>query len=299
MANTIRIDSFSETNVIERGELATNYVAESTELKLLSTQGFEAGQTIFVGFPGREGCESVILDAVADGTTLTLAEPLKLDHRVSESVTAVLGGSIRIYRAPNVDGSVPADEAFTVLVTRTIDPDQASTYYIDPDGSDAYWYTRTYFNPTTMAETARAEPFRGDPFNNYASLAEIRKEAGFERAFNLADSDVELQRRNAQAEINSSLSGVYTVPFSPVPEIIRTLTIQLAAAFLLIAAYGDTATNKQKRDDARKAINDYKNRDSTITDENGNALSNSDMVTGWPEEPSAESPRFFRMRDRF
>lgn len=47
----------------------------------------------------------------------------------------------------------PEAEAFIVLATREIDPDQMSTYYRDSAGSSGYWYRFTYFNETTMAET--------------------------------------------------------------------------------------------------------------------------------------------------
>lgn len=299
MATTIRIDSFNEINIVERGELAADFAPESTELKLRSTQGFEDGQTIYVGQLSREGCESAVIASVDDEATISLVSALKLPHTRYEPVTAVLGGSIHIYRAPNLNGNVPADNQFTVLTTRTIDPDQLSTYYRDSTGSSDFWYSYAYFNPVTNEETERSAPFRGDDFEHYASITEIRKEAGFEKAYNLSDSDIELQRRLAESEINASLSGAYTVPFNPVPAIINTLTIQLASAFLLIAAYGETSTYRQKRDAARKDIEAYKNRESVLTDENGMAMTSSDTVTGWPGDPSSEAPRFFHMRDKF
>ncbi|MFJ6416474.1 phage protein Gp36 family protein [Paeniglutamicibacter sp. NPDC091659] len=299
MSTILRIDSFSETNLEERTELTFDYTVEALTLIVRSTEGYSDGQTIYVGQLSREGCESAVIASVVDETTINLVSALKLPHSCYEPVTAVLGGSIHIYRAPNTTGNVPGDDQFTVLTTRTIDPDQLSTYYRDSTGSSDFWYSYAYFNPVTNEETERSTPFRGDDFEHYASLAEIRKEAGFEKAYNLADSDVELQRRIAETEINASLSGAYTVPFNPVPAIINTLTIQLASAFLLIAAYGETSTNRQKRDSARKDIEAYKNRESVLTDDNGIAMTSSDTVTGWPGDPSPEAPRFFHMRDKF
>ncbi|MBV1778680.1 DUF1320 domain-containing protein [Paeniglutamicibacter sp. ABSL32-1] len=299
MAVTLRIDSFSEANLEERSELSFDYIPESLTLKVRSTEGYSDGQTIYVGQLSREGCESAVIASVVDETTINLVEALKLPHARYEPVTAVLGDSIHIYRAPNTTDNVPADDQFTVLTTRTIDPDQLSTYYRDSNGSSDFWYSYAYFNPVTNEETERSTPFRGDDFEHYASITEIRKAAGFEKAYNLPDSDIELQRRMAESEINASLSGAYTVPFNPVPAIINTLTIQLASAFLLIAAYGETSTNRQKRDSARKDIEAYKNRESVLTDDNGIAMTSSDTVTGWPGDPSPEAPRFFHMKDRF
>ncbi|WP_160665168.1 hypothetical protein [Pseudarthrobacter sp. ATCC 49987] len=209
MSTTLRIDSFNEINVLERTELSSDYVAASTVLTVRSTQGFAIGQSIYVGQPSREGCEKGVIASLSGETTINLSAALKLPHTRYEPVTAVLGDSIHIYRASNVDGAVPADNQFTVLTTRTIDPDQASTYYQDSTGSSAFWYRYTYFNPISNVETPLIyfDAWRGDDFAHYASLAEIRKEAGFEKAYNLPDSDVELQRRNAESEINASLSG--------------------------------------------------------------------------------------------
>ena len=299
MSTTLRIDSFDESNIAERGELTADYVAEALTIELRTTEGFEVGATIYVGQLSREGVEKAVIAAVVDETTITLSEALKLPHAAYEPVTAVLGDSIQIHRAANVDGTVPADESFTVLATRSIDADQLSTYYRDSTGSSSYWYRFNYYNALTLAKTEPTEAFRGADFNHYASLADIRNEAGFKNAYNLADSDVEQQRFIAETEINASLSGAYTVPFSPVPAIVETLTIQLAAAFLLINWIGETSTNKQKLKDARAAIDAYRTRDSVLTDDEGNALSTSQSVSGYPGDPSADAPRFFRMADKF
>jgi hypothetical protein len=298
MATTIRVDSFHPINIVERSELLADYVAGSLTLELSSTQGFTDGQVIYVGHLSREGNERAVVATVDGETTVTLSEALKGAHARYEAVTAVLGDSIHIYRAVDVDGSVPAAASFTVLATRLIDPDQPSTYYRDSTGSSAFWYRHTYFNPLTNEETdlLAFDARRGDDFGHYASLNEIRKEAGFENATNLPDSDVELQRRNAESEINASLSGAYTVPFIPVPEIVRTLTIKLAAAMLLINAYGETGSSKAQLAMARNAIEAYKHRDVTLTDADGNSLANSDTVSGWPND---EPPRSFYIGQRF
>ncbi|MCO4274269.1 DUF1320 domain-containing protein [Pseudarthrobacter sp. HLT3-5] len=301
MATTIRVDSFNEINIVERSELSADYVAAPLVLKLKSTQGIVVGQVLYVGQLSREGVEKAVVSTVGDETTINLTQALKLPHTRYEPVTAALGDSVRIHRAPNANGTVPADGQFAVLTTRAIDPDQISTYYKDPTGSSDFWYRYTYFNTSTLEETPLTafDAFRGDDFAHYASLSEIRVEAGFENALNLKDSTVEQQRRAAETEINASLSGVYTVPFSPVPGIVRTLTIQLAAALLQVNAYGDTSGNRQKLKDARAAIDAYKLGASVLTDDAGTALSTSESVSGFPGDPDDDAPRFFRMSDRF
>ncbi|MDQ0825420.1 hypothetical protein QFZ60_001593 [Arthrobacter sp. B2I5] len=298
MATTLRIDSFDELNIVERGELSLDSVMGSSVLGVRCVDDLVAGQTIYVGQLSREGIEKAVIASIADETTISLVEPLQLAHARFEPVTAVLGDSIHIYRAPNVDGTVPSDDQFTILTTRTIDADQTSTYFKDSTGSSAFWYRYTYFNPITLDETPlnAFDAFRGDDFGHYASLSEIRREAGFENAFNLKDAVIDQQRRMAEAEINASLAGAYTVPFTTVPEIIHTLTIQLAAALLLTDAYGQTPGNKQKLQDARAAIAAYRTRSSVLTDGQGVSLASSEAVTTNLDD---SDPRFFRIGDKF
>lgn len=298
MATTLQIDSFSEINLRERTELSADFTTGTSVLKVVSSEGFKAGQIVYVGNLSREGCEKAVIASVADETTINLTEALKLPHKPFEPVQAVLGDQVRVYRAANVNGQRPDPDVFSVLATREINADHYSTYYSDSDGSSNYWYAFTYFNATTLDESNLTDSVavRGDDFGHYASITEIRVEAGFEKAFKLKDSTIDQQRRAAEAEINAALGGVYSVPFSPVPEIIHTLTIQLATALLLTFAYGSTRTNKEKLEAARKAINEYKERKSVLTDENGIELTSSGSVTGFPDDLA---PRSFRIGHRF
>ncbi|ROS29605.1 hypothetical protein EDF22_1349 [Rathayibacter sp. PhB127] len=139
MATTLKIQSFVESNIRERGELAAAAPAGATSLTVRSTEGFLPGHIIYVGALSREGCERVVIASATDPTVLTLLTPLTLNHSQFEPVTSVVGDLIHIYRAANIDGSVPADDFFTVLATRNIDPDQLSSYYTDAGGSSAFW----------------------------------------------------------------------------------------------------------------------------------------------------------------
>lgn len=300
MATTLNIESFGEINLKERTELSADYVTGSLVLEVRSSDGYVAGQTIYVGQLSREGVEKAVIASVDDEMTISLTQALELPHARYEPVTAVLGDLIHVYRAANVNGSVPADEAFSVLATRSIKADHQSTYFTDSAGDSNYWYRFTYYNAVTSEETDLADSVavRGDDFGHYASISEIRIEAGFEHAHNLKDTTIDQQRRAAEAEINASLSGAYTVPFSPVPEIIHTLTVQLASALLLDSAYGNSSS-RQKLKDARAAIENYRLGAAVLTDDGGTALTTSESISGYPGTPDDDSPRFFRMGDKF
>ena len=100
-----------------------------------------------------------------------------------------------------------------------------------------------------------SEARHGQDWGNYCSLDEIRAEAGFTSAFNLNDSLIFRHRRSAQSKINTALGSVYTVPFKPVPEIIRTLTIKLAAGMLLQSAYGERSWQCQSYAERSTRVN--------------------------------------------
>lgn len=293
MSTTLRIDSFADINIVERGVLAGDVEVDATTLELVSTDGFVAGQTIYVGTLSSEGIEKAVVGEVVNQTELTTVSGLKMAHTRSDAVTAVVGDRIKIYRAANVDGTAPAADAFTLLTTRTIDADQPSTYYRDAEGSSAYWYAFSYYNATTEDETDRSEPVRGDDFEHYASLSDIRKAAGFQNSTNLADSYIDEARRQAQSEINSALSNRYTVPFTPVPEIIRTLTVQLAAALLKLR-FGYYGNDKELKA-LRAQLEGLATGDGSITGEDGTDLSTDEGVDGY----FGDAPRMFTVEQRF
>ena len=297
MATTLLIDSFTEANVGEQTTLQAVAAAAATTITVKSIEGFQVGQAIYVGQLSRDGCEKAVIAALPNETTINLSAGLELPHGRYESVTGVVGSQARIYRAANVDGKAPADDAFALLAVRDLDPDQQTTYYRDPDGSSSYWYRYTYYDPVLDIETSLTESpaIRGDDFGHYASINEIRTEAGFDNAYNLRDSAIDQQRRFAEDELNTSLAAAYTTPFSPVPQIIHDLTVQLAAALLLVQ-YRKTPENVKLLADVRARIKAYGTRDGTIIDDDGNDLSSGGSVSVTPDDSAS---RMFTVDMRF
>ena len=288
MPTTLQIPSFASSNLRERTALSADYVS-GTSLPVESTQGFASGDIIYVGQLSREGCEKAVVDAVPSATALTLVSALQTPHSRLDAVTSVLGDTIKIYRASNVDGTPPDTGGFTMLATRTIDPDQTTTYYTDSSGSASFWYRFTYYNASTEEETSLldSEPVRGDDFGHYASVGEIRSEAGFDGAVNLSDVTIDQQRRAAEAEINSTLRGAYTTPFvKPLPQRIRYLTIKLAAGFLLVKAYGSQGNGEQIVKDIRAQL-DALQDGSDVLDDDTVTPYGGQHVDSWPNDTTA------------
>lgn len=297
MATTIRIESFKKINLRERTVLTEAVEAGASTIRVESTEGFEAGQSIYLGALAREGCERAVVSVVVDETTIDLSNELEASHGRFDAVTGVLGDRIRIYRAPNTNDQPPADDAFSVLGSRAVDPDQPNTFYTDSTGSADYWYKAVYWNEATGDETplSLADPMRGDDYGRYAHLDEIRSEAGLNNAKNLPDYKIDQQRRAAESEINATLAVRYKVPFKPVPEIIHTLTVKLAAGLVAFDQFGD-AMSKRKIDDARSQLRAYADGDGIITDAEGDSISTGDTVRGYPD---SSAPRMFSVHQRF
>jgi hypothetical protein len=72
MSTTLNAESFAEINIRKRTTLDAAAAAAATTLTVASTEGLSAGQPIFVGTPGRDGCEGATINAIADATHLTL-----------------------------------------------------------------------------------------------------------------------------------------------------------------------------------------------------------------------------------
>lgn len=318
MATTLRAPSFAEVNVKERTTLSAESAAADTTLELTSAQGFAADDFILIGHPGVENCEKRQISGLT-GLVATVSA-LTLNHEAYEPVTALRGDKVVFYRAANVDGTIPDDEDFTELAAVDIDPDQQSTYYNDSDGSSGYWYKFTYRNSETEAETdlADATAVRGDDYGHYASLSQIRKDAGLQHNPNIDDELVDEHRRAAESEINSAMTGRYVVPFSsPVPDLITQITIQLAAGLLLLNQYGTTATGSNKDGTAKckaaRALIARLQGETVdglppiyLTDYLGDELPRESGISYWPDETTEDadiedggSKRAFYMGERF
>lgn len=128
----------------------------------------------------------------------------------------------------------------------------------------------------------------------YATIEDIRMKAGFEKATNLADRYVRAARAQAQAEINGALSDAYTVPFVPVPDKIKQLTIKLAAYTLKYDAYRDVGSQKAL-EALRKQLAGLAAGESPISDDNGVGLTTAEGVSF----DFGDEPRFFTVRQRF
>lgn len=306
MANTqiLSIDNFNGLNIKDKLVLTADSVAAITSIPVVNSQGVSADDFLIVGGLATdysEQAQSAHTGFAPDRTHVVVTAPLGAAHKQFDPLWVLFGDKIKVYRAPNVDGSYPPDANYALLTTIPIDYDNAATQYTDPAGSSAYWYKITYFNSITSAETTLADSpitIRGGDYITYTTIAAIRNEAGLNNNEFITDSAIDMQRYRAQAVIDGALEGLYVVPFAaPVNPMISYLTEKLAAANLLSVDYGPMASGNSK--DADKKMAEYKDLMTKIddkvyvlTDTNGNnlAIAGAGGIKAWPNSTTDSTP---------
>lgn len=315
MIQNIRVPSFNSNNLTQQTELTADIAAGVSALTVKNNDGFATGYGL-LGQIGGELSELIDISGITGDTTISLSTATDLAHKEYDRVYMLFGNQMKLYRAANVDGSQPADSEFAVVGSAVdISTDRTYTVLTDSDGGSDYWYKFTYYNSTTDDESdlSNSNASRGGGGTNYCSIDSIRHEAGFDDATYITDQMIDAKRRAAQDEVNSTLSGVYTIPFTtPVNPWIVDITVRLAAGLLLVTQYSafrtqSTANGSERIESARADLKDLQLKQKVLTDETGTstALDGSQgSFSGWPNANTAStdvssggSTRAFRMGD--
>lgn len=320
MSYTLNLRSFPELNIIEESELSADIAASSTGLSLKNNQGLSADDYLILGTIGSEKAELVSVSSVdSDQVQVTLSAGVKFAHDKFDRVTKLYGNQMKIYRASNVDGSIPANGSFSVLATIDIDPDQISTKYEDTSGSSDYWYKRTFYNEANDTETpiAEATAYRGSAYPEYCTIEQIKDKAGLKNNRWIPTERIDEKRRAAQSMIDARLTGTYTVPFTPpINQLINEITQSYAAGLLLLSE----ATTRAGRERGQELMDSVTNNEGTGTLDrldkrelklvgligNDETTPNSTGYSGYPNSNTATNPpeegggaRMFRVSDRY
>lgn len=275
MALTLNLTNFSPNNIVERAHVATDASKGFPSFKIDNPQNIIANDYLLIGRPGGSASAIYQVLSVADDL-VTLTANLTFYAERGTEVTKLFGNKLKVYSAPYAAGQPPLDANFSLLATGTvsIDPDQSTTAYTDPNGSADFWYKYTFYNQTTQGETtlASSDAVRDTSATDYASIDEVRKEAGFNGVQGVTDELIYRKLQAAQAKINGMLSGRYELPLTkPTNPIIADLTVRLAAGYAMIAEYGaydgqDKTKGEKLRDDAIAELKDYQSGAQVITD---------------------------------
>lgn len=311
---TLTIDNYARINVRQTSQLAIDAPADQLHITPENTQGFSVGLYTVLGGPGIETSELIAINSVTDGV-IALASNLTRLHQQFESLTAIFGSQIKVFKAADLNGTLPDDSTFNPVGDPIdIDPDQKMTQFTDPDGGAGWWYKFVYRDPITNTTTnlADSSSVRGGNYGNYCSIDDIRVEAGIQKNRNITDGTVDKKRQAAQSEINATLVGSYVVPFaSPVNPLIAEIAKELAAGLLLLGSYGpitvlNSNNGQQKVDAARALLTRINSRELVLTGADGTDISTPDSqgLRMWPDATTAEAeasvgggPRMFRVSD--
>jgi hypothetical protein len=292
MPTLLRLDNFAPANIREVGRVSFDAAAAQATARIDGADALIVGSVVYIGRRGTPSTERAQVQTIV-GDLVTFTANFVLEHRRYQPVVLVRGDQAKIYRAANVDGTQPADADFTVIATIALDADQQTTDYQDDAGSADYWYKYTFYNSVSLEETDKSQSTasRGGSYGHYAALSDIRAKAGFANNLNITDATINTARLAAEGEINSTLAGLYTLPFSdPVPVSINTICKLLAAGTLLNDEYGPMSVSggggrgDKAFTEARAMLKAIKEQNATVQDELLQSLliSTAQLMSSWP-----------------
>lgn len=313
MPEVLRPTNFDSINILEQTELSADVAAGQKVANVLNAQGFTDDDFYVIGKLAGELSELAQLDSKS-GNALTAVANYGQAHKKGDAVVKLFANKIRIYRAANVDGSVPDDDDFSVIATIDIEVDQNYTEYTDTSGGSGYWYKKTFYNSASTSETeiSEAVAVRGGNYGYYATWEEVRGEAGLDTNKWIPASVYQDKLKKAQSEVNSSLRiGGYTLPLATIPEMVIHAVVLLAAGYVLTRDYGpeNAGTSKdgeRKIKQAKEILKRIEDGSESLTDDNTGeelATNTPGRVAGYPDNTAAyntpSEERFFRTTDKF
>lgn len=249
MADLLVIENFPASNIAEQSYLTADAAAGQAVIAVENIDGYAVDDYVLVGVKGSETGQILKILSIAS-LQITFLTNLTSPHYRNEPIYKIKANQAKIYRASNVDGSIPADGSFASVTTLTRQGDQVNSSYNDSTGGSGYWYKSTDYNSTSLVESplADAVAVRGGNYGYYTTADDVREEAGFSNNQYITDQIVYDKLIKAQSEVNASLViGGYALPLTAVPEIVANATMLLAAGYLLTKEYGPehSGTNKE------------------------------------------------------
>lgn len=287
---------------IERTRLTADAAAGSNvSLSVENADSFSQYDYVVIGYEGNELAELEQINAAVSGNTAFQVATLKFNHKAGEPVTLYRYNKRKFYGSETEDGS---------YVELTGDGSPVDIQVDDPQGTrleysdDTYAYFKaTYYNSYLDEETAIAESnaVQGDQTGRYATLYDIRKHAGLAGNPLYSDVRIELKRKQAESEVNASISGRYSLPLAEVPGVISAITELLAAGYIDKEEFGKDGEGVGWLADARSQLKAIQKGTMLLIGADGTELSrptSDGVLKGYPNAIDTD-PENFSMADKF
>jgi hypothetical protein len=307
MAEIIRVPNFSEINLQEATILESDAASGQATITVINPTTYAQLDKLLIGMIGSETAEIRSIQSISS-KTFTLSANLLNKHNKYEPVYRLYGDKIRLYRAANVNGTAPADSAFSLVDTVTMEGDDTTTDITDSSGGSGYWYKTTYYNSDSASETSLALSIavRGGGVGHMASIESIRIESGLLDNQNIDDGRFAERRDQAEAEVNAALAVAgYTVPLQTDSPLVENIVRLLTAGYMMMQEYptaeGEANPGKAKVKEARDLLKRIQNQELVLIDATGASLARTSQVSGWPDDTTETvgtdgMPEPFQMR---
>lgn len=284
----------NEKSFLDADAIAGNNVT----LNIGNNNGFSNGSFVVIGYEGSELCEmqQVNLD-VTDGKTIRVAT-LRFNHKAGEPIVRYSYNKRKFYGCATKDGTY--SELIADGSPKDIQVDDPRGSILEYTGTQYSYFKSTYYNSLTITETSIADaiPVYGDQSIRYASLWGIRKHAGLANNELYSDVRIEQKRKQAENEIDSAISSLYTLPLTSVPALLTQLCELLAAGYIDFEEFGKDGEGVNWLKEARAILKNITDRKRLLLDENSQELPRTGKTGVVEGHPTSGTPKF-TMDDRF
>lgn len=283
-----------------RGSLSGDALAGSNvEIPVVNSDGVSINTFVVIGFEGNELAE--LCHVTATTPTSITVETLKFNHVADEPFVLYRYDKRKFYGSTSANGSFVELTADGSPKPISVDDPQGTLF--EYTGTEYSYFKATYYNSITSEETAEddSDAVLGDQSLRYATLYDIRKHAGLAGNTRYSDLRLEIKRRQAESEINSTLAAKYILPLPEVPGLISQICEVLAAGYIDFEEFGKDSTGVQWLAEGRALLKTIQTGRQLLLGSDLTELprqANVDVLSGYPNTSDTD-PAQFSMDDRF
>ncbi len=246
----------------ENTSFSADVAIAETVLTCKNAKNFSTNDYVVLGKIGSETAEIKQISSISTTlTSITLSSATKFKHLEDDTIQLIRYDQRKFYRSSTETGTYTelTSEGSPVDISADL---PEGTEFEDSAGTSTSWYKATYYNSYSSLESSisDASASKASEAEHYTSIYKIKEEAGFKNNSYIGSDLVDRYRIEAEAQSESSIVGVYQLPFSSHPKIFQHIITLLAAGLLLSKEYGVESdveiskTGKEKIDRAEELL---------------------------------------------